>query len=144
MSSLDLGDGIAVGGVDGVGGAELARPLELLGFEIDGDDLAGTGQMCALHGRDADAAAADHRHGRARFHLGALEDRADAGGDPAADERRPVEGHVRGDRDDGVLVDEHLLGERAETGELCDRRAVAVAYAGRCVGAAVGDLGRGS
>ena len=108
-----LADRVALRRVDGVGGAELAGQLELRLEHVDGDDLAGAGDGGALDAVEADAAAPDHGDGGAGLDLGGVEHRADAGGDAAADQRGPVERHVLADLHEAVLVDEHLLGERA-------------------------------
>ena len=66
--------------------------------------------------READAAAADHQHRRARLDRRGVEHRADAGRDGAADQRRDVERHAPVDRTAPGLGHDGLLGERAEPG----------------------------
>ena len=53
-----------------------------------------------------------------------LKHRTQPRGHTAADERCTVERHVLADLHHGVLMDQHLLGESAETGELAHLGAV--------------------
>ena len=57
--------GVALRGVDDVGGAELARVGELVLQHVDGDDAARAGEPRALDDVEADAAAADDEDGGA-------------------------------------------------------------------------------
>ena len=59
----DRADRIHLAGVDGVGGAELARELQLGCHRVDGDDAAGTGDGGAVDAREPDTAAADYGNG---------------------------------------------------------------------------------
>ena len=52
-----------MGGVDGVGSAELGCPFELAGVYVDGDDGVGACEACACDSGIAYAAAAEHRNG---------------------------------------------------------------------------------
>src|SRR5262249_3631259 len=79
-----LADVLALG-VDAMGGAELARQLELVVEQVTGDDGLGTGELCPLHDVEADAAAANYQYRGAGFNVGMTDDGADAGGDAAAD-----------------------------------------------------------
>ena len=56
---------VLVLGVDGVGGAELARVAQLVVEQVAGDDGLGAGELGALHHVEPDAAAADHQHAMA-------------------------------------------------------------------------------
>ena len=109
---------VALRGIDDVGGAELGGELQLRRIGVDRDDAAGAGDLRTVDRRHADAAAADHRDGLAGLNLGRVHDRAVAGDDAAADQRREIERHVLADFDDGVFVHQHLLGERREIEEL--------------------------
>ncbi|KAG1248519.1 hypothetical protein G6F68_013765 [Rhizopus microsporus] len=60
--------------------------LELGRIGIHRDDAAGLGLARTLDHRQADAAAAEHRHAVAFLHLGGVVHRADAGGDAAAEQ----------------------------------------------------------
>ena len=83
--------------IDEMGHAEAVAPF-LLGFvQIDADDHAGADQSQALDDIEADAAEAEDDAIAARFHLGGVDDRADAGGDAAADIADLVEGRVLAD-----------------------------------------------
>nr|BFE79338.1 hypothetical protein GCM10020093_019390 [Planobispora longispora] len=55
---LDLGDRVAGGGVDGVGGAQLLGQAELVGGDVDGDGL-GAEDLRVLLGQMAQAADAE-------------------------------------------------------------------------------------
>src|SRR5690606_14805106 len=72
--------------VDAVGGAEVARELELGRVGVDGDDAAGPGLAGTLDHCQADAAQAEHGHAVAGLHLGGVVHRADAGGHAAAEQ----------------------------------------------------------
>ena len=60
---LDGLDDVEFAGVDGVGGAELARPVQLGVVGVDGDDPLGADQRGARDRGVAHPAAADHRDG---------------------------------------------------------------------------------
>src|SRR5262249_11710409 len=120
----DRRHGVPGGSVDDVGRAEACREVELPGGGVHRDDACGTGDATALDDREADAAAADDRRGPAGRRACGIEDRAEARGDAAADQRRAVERDVAADSDEGVLVHEHPLREGAEMHELDDRLAV--------------------
>src|SRR5690606_31391778 len=69
--------------IDAVGGAELARQVELGRVGVDGDDASGLRLARALDHRQTDAAEAEHRHRVAFLHLRRIVHGADAGGDTA-------------------------------------------------------------
>ena len=75
-------------------------------------------QRRAVHRRQPDAAAADHRDGAARLDLRRIEHRADAGHHAAADQRGAVQRDARVDLHHGMLVHQHLLGEHREVERL--------------------------
>ena len=83
---------IAVGRVDGVGGAELLRELELVGHDVDRDDGPGSGDARALDGIQPHAAAAGDDHALARLHARRVEDGAESRRDAAADDRGELSG----------------------------------------------------
>ena len=76
--------------------------------------LLGPGDARALDRAGAHAAAADDDDGLARADLGAVDGRAEARRQPAADERGRAEVDALVDLDDRALVDHDPLGERAE------------------------------
>jgi hypothetical protein len=80
--------------------------------DVDRDDLSGAHEPRRLDRVEADAAAAEDRHARARRHLGAVEDRSRAGEDAAAHETHDVERRVLPDGDDALLR-EHRMGRVA-------------------------------
>ena len=121
---LHLAHRIAGGRVDGVGRAERARAVELLGGDVDRDHAGGTGDHRALHDVETDAAAADDGDRRAGRNLRGVEHRAETGGDRAAHERGDVDRHLLVDLQQRLLGEEHLLGESADARELVDRHAV--------------------
>ena len=103
------------GRVDGVGGAQLAGPLQLAGIAVDRDDRARARQAGTHDGGVADASAADDRDRIPARDVAGVDRRAEAGHHPAAeqtDHRR-----VGAGIDLGALtrVDEGLLRERADT-----------------------------
>src|SRR5262252_8659983 len=90
--------------IDEVGHAEALAPLLLGVVEVDADDHVGAGEPQPLDDVEADAAEPEHDALRAWFHLGGIENGADAGGDAAADVTNLVERSVLanlGDRDLG-------------------------------------------
>src|SRR6516164_960627 len=88
--------------IDEVGHAEALAPLLLGVVDVDADDHVRAGEPQSLDDIEADAAEPEHDALRAGFHLGGIEDGADAGGDAAADVADLVERSVLanlGDRD---------------------------------------------
>ena len=107
-------DRVARRGVDGVGGAEVRRHLELLRVQVDRDDRGRPGELGADDRGVADAAAAEHRHRVTPADLAGQHRRADAGHDAAAQQ---AGGRRRGCGVDlGGLArgDQRLLGEGAD------------------------------
>src|SRR3989442_1045014 len=115
---LDRGHRIVARGVHGVRRAEPARERELVGDDVDRDDLGRAREHAALHAAEPDAAEAEDAHRRPRLDLGPVHDRAHARHDAAANERRAVERHARVDRDGTLLPDDGPLGEGRGVGEL--------------------------
>ena len=66
-----------------------------------------------------------------------MENGANAGHHAAADQSRPVKRHVLADRGTGMLVDQHLLGERREI-QILQHRAVRLGQPGLIFGATLG------
>ena len=77
---------VIVLGVDAVGRAELTCQLELRRVGVDRDDAACLGLTRALDRGETDAAQTEHGNRVTRLHLGGVVDRADAGGDTAAEQ----------------------------------------------------------
>ncbi len=63
---LDLVEGVLVLGIDGGGGAQLARTLELVIVDIGGDHLRRAAGNRTQYGRQAHAAEADYEYGLAQ------------------------------------------------------------------------------
>ena len=80
--------------------------------------LPGADDAGALERRQPHAAAADDHDARAGRDVHRVERGAEPGGDPAADQRGPVEGHVVADLHQRALGAEHLLGEGRQVREL--------------------------
>jgi len=97
-----------VGGTDGSGDVEFVR------VDVDGDDLRGPRDACALHDAHADSAATRDCHGAARRYLRGVKDGAESCDHAATHERPVFEGKSWVDCDDGVLVDEQHLGPRPD------------------------------
>ena len=95
-------------------GAELHRLLALELDRVDGDDPLGAGELGALDGVGADAADTDDGDRVAGLDLGGVDRRAPAGDDAAAEQAGPLERHVLVDLDAARLVDDGVMGERAE------------------------------
>ena len=130
MSSLYLPHGVLVGGVNGVGGAEAHGELQLGLADVHGDDLACVGQGGAHDDVEAHAAAADDGDGAAGLDLGAVEGRADAGGDGAADHGGLVHGDGVGDRHDAGFGEDGVLSEAGHLAHVVDVLAVGVEAGG--------------
>ena len=120
---LHLSDGVALRSVDHVRRAELPGQLELARHHVHGDHPGRTGDGGTVDTGQANAATADDGDRGAGLHLGGVDDRANAGRDPATDQSRPVEGHVFTDLRHRVLVHQHVLGEGAQVGELLEHAA---------------------
>ena len=86
--------------------------LELDG--VDRPDLLGSGEPGTLHGVDTDSADPHDGHDVTGSDLGGVDAGAPPGDDTAAQEARSVEGHVLVDLDAAGLVDDGVVGERAE------------------------------
>ena len=110
--------------VDGVGGAELPRELELRGLHVDGDDLARARDAGALDHVQADATAPDDRDGVARCDVGGVQRGTDAGEHPASEQGREPEREVVGDLHDADRGHDGELGERPRERHLLECFAV--------------------
>ena len=106
---------------DHVGRAEALRQRELLLGHVDREDAGSAGDARALDGRDADAAAAEHGHGRAGRHARRIDGRADTGGHAAADQRRDLQRDLLAHRHDADRGTDHVLGHVAERAERRER-----------------------
>ena len=100
--------------------AEPLRHREFAFELVDRDDLARAGDPRALDCREADAARAEHRDGRAGLDFGGVQHRADAGGDAASDQRGAIERDVLADFHQCVLMQQHLLAVGRNVEELID------------------------
>src|SRR5699024_9495756 len=107
-------DGVLAARVDGVGGAELLRGLELPRVAVDGDDRRRAGDDGTGDGGVADAPAPDDGDGLAAGDLAGVDGGAEAGHDAAPEQPDRGGGGVRVDL--GALAggDEGLLGEGAD------------------------------
>ena len=95
---VDLGDGVAAGGVDGLG-AELLGAGQAVGDHVDGEDPRRPVELGALQGEHADRPEPDHHDGVARGDVGAL--RAEvAGGEDVGEQHGLLVGDALGDLDD--------------------------------------------
>ena len=125
----------AAGSVNNVGSPEVPGHGQLGFHRVDGDDPQSPGQSRPLNTIETHAAAAHHGHGAARLHPGGIQYRAQAGGGTAPDQGQPVERHVFAHLDQGMLVDQHLLGIGTKLGEL-SQGGGSLPQSGRLVGAA--------
>lgn len=90
-----------LGGVDEVGGAELAAPRLLTVVDIDDDDATGLVLDGALDDGEPDAASAKDGDVGAFLNAGSFDGCAVARGDTAAEQASPVGGRLVRDRGDG-------------------------------------------
>ena len=102
---------------------ERAGEGELFVREIDGDDLASAGELCAEDRAQADAAEADHRDRCAGLDPGRVDDRADAGQHRAAEQSRKLERQIGIDLDAGFARDHRVVGEGRDAEMMIDRLA---------------------
>jgi hypothetical protein len=94
-----------------MGHAELLGECAAARVEVDADDHVGADHPAALHDIEADAAESEYDDARARFHLGGVDDRADPGGDAAADVADLVERRVLTDFRDRDFRQDGEIGE---------------------------------
>src|SRR5215470_13267250 len=134
-----LGDQLLglLGGLAGVGGAELLRRLPLVGQRVDRHHVPGAGQRGPLDGVDPDPADAVDGDGVARLGGRRVHRGAEAGGHPAADQHDLVQRQVLVHLDGGVLGDDRALGERADHAHAAEVLAAAVEPVGAVRQAAV-------
>ncbi|MNZ78170.1 hypothetical protein D3C78_967350 [compost metagenome] len=90
-------------------------------LHVDGNDPPCPRQCRTVDGGQADTATADHRHRLTRTHLGSVEYRPRAGGYRATEQGRTVQRHVAADRNQGMLVHQHLFGVSRQVDELGHR-----------------------
>ena len=124
---------IVLSRVDRVCGAELSSKLELCLDDIYGDDWVRAGNCACLHDIQAHSAATRDDGALARLRLSGIEDGADAGQDSAADQRNPIQRHLRVHSDEAARGHDALLGEGRDSGEVVDRATV-YAVAGCAIG----------
>jgi hypothetical protein len=79
---------IQLAGVDGVGGAEAARPVQLRFVGVHRDDPLGPDQSRARDRGVAHTAAADHRHGVVTVDCAGVDRHTDSGHQPATQQAR--------------------------------------------------------
>src|SRR5207342_2377210 len=102
----DLGNDILARhalGIEEVRHAELPAPLLTRRVDVDADNPIGADHFGTLDDVEADPAEAEHDDVGARFDLGRLDHRADAGGDPAANVAAGLERRVLTDLGDRNL-----------------------------------------
>ncbi len=111
---LDGLDDVEFAGVDGVGGAELAGPVQFGVVGVDGDDLLGAHQRGPGDRGVADAAAADDGDGVVTADRAGVDRRAQPGHHSAAQQSGDC--RVGGGIDFGALtrVHQRLVGERPD------------------------------
>ena len=126
---LDRLDRIALVRIDGMGGAELARPLQFARVDVDADDRRRAGQLGAHDDRVPDTAAAEDGDGGPRLHPGGVERRADSGHHATADQAHLLRRQRRVVRDALLAVDEGVGAEGADAEDRRERHPVHGAHA---------------
>ena len=109
---------LELGGVDEVGGTELAGPGLLAIVDIDGDDLAGLVLDGTLEDGETDTADTEDGDVGALLDLGGDNGGTVTGGDTAAQQARAVGGDLRRHSDDRDVGDNGVLGESGGTHEV--------------------------
>src|SRR5882757_2457089 len=119
-------------GIDEMRHAEFLGERFAFRIDVDADDLVGADEFRALNDIEADAAQAEYHDVGAGFHLGGIDDGADAGGHAAADIAHLVErgiftnlghrnfrkhGEIRKSRTTHVVMD-HLLADGESAGSV--------------------------
>ncbi len=105
-------------------GTEVGGPLELAGITIDRDDLRRAGQAGTGDGGVADTAAADHRDTVAADHAAGVHRGTMPGHDAASEQSHHGRICIRGDLGALALVNQRLVGERADTQRRGQRGAI--------------------
>lgn len=115
-------DGLAreLGGVDEVGGTELAGPGLLTVVDIDGNDHTGLVLDGTLHDGETDTAGTEDSHIGALLNIGGHHGGTITGSDTAAEQAGPIGGDFGSDGDDGDIGDDGVLGEGRGTHEVQD------------------------
>ena len=108
---LDLRGGIACGGIDGMGRAELFGEQHFIRCDIQPDDRARARHRRALNTVHADAAKTDHRHRRADRNRRRVHHRTKSGDDAASEQRGHIEPDIIVDLRDLRLMHHRLLGK---------------------------------
>ena len=112
---------IVLRAVHGVRRADALRHLQL-GIElVHRDDLPRAADARALHDRQPDAAAAEHRDGLSRLQSRAAQRRADAGQHAASHQCGAIQRNLRLDAHQRVLVQQHVFGIAADRGKGAER-----------------------
>ena len=119
-----LRDRVAAGRVDRMRRTELERERELLRHHVHRDDRRRAREPRALHDREPDAAAADHRDRGALVHRRRPERGARAGREAAREEAGLVERQRVRHLDRARLVHDHAVGERAAAQHRAEPRVV--------------------
>ncbi len=119
--------------VDEMSHAELAAPFLTVSVDFDADDLARAHHLGALDHIEADAAKAEDDDILARLHLCGVDDRANPGGDAAADIAARLERRVLPDFRHRDFRQNGEVGESGATHIVKDRLPL-VGKAGRAVG----------
>ncbi|MDX6438457.1 MAG: S-(hydroxymethyl)glutathione dehydrogenase / alcohol dehydrogenase, partial [Gaiellaceae bacterium] len=112
---------------------EATGQFESLRRQVDADDPLGSLEAAAGHRAKPDHSRPKHHAGRTFFHFRGIDRRAEAGGEPAGEERGPIGRGLGGDLGQRDLRHHRVLGERAGAHEVAHRLAVAL-QAGRAVG----------
>ena len=107
-----------LGGVNEVGGTELAGPGLLAVVDIHSNDLASLVLNSTLHDGQANTASTEDSHVGALLNLGSHDSSTVTGGDTATQQTGTVGGDLGGDGNDGDIGDDGVLGESGGTHEV--------------------------
>lgn len=107
-----------LGGVNEVGGTELAGPGFLAVIDIDSNDHTSLVLDGTLHDGQTDTASTEHSHVGAFLDLGSNDSSTVTGSDTTAEQTGAVGGDLRGDSDNGDIGDDGVLGEGGGTHEV--------------------------
>ena len=110
--------------IDEIRGAQHARHLELVLVDVDGDDASRLRHHRALDDAEADPAEPEHDDGGAGLDLGGVEHRADAGGNPAAQQADLVQRRLGVDLRDGDFRQHRVFGKGGRAHVVVDGFAV--------------------
>jgi hypothetical protein len=94
-------------------GAQFAGQRQLPVINVDCDDHSRSRKTSTLHSRQAYRAATNHHYGISTLYVSNVKRRANSGHDRTSDETRPIVGHVWGDGDSLLVLNDAVFAKRS-------------------------------